>query len=90
MLKKEFIQNLSTNSGFSQANCEAFVDAFIKTVEDALVAGEKVQFVGFGNFEVVNRAARECRNPKTSEIVMVGSCKVPKFKASSKLKELFK
>ena len=62
--------------------------AFIASVEDALKKGEKVQLVGFGNFEVRERAARVGRNPQTGEEMKIAAAKVPTFKAGSVLKTL--
>lgn len=64
-----------------------FVEATIKAIQDALVAGEKVSLVGFGSFEVVERAARTGRNPKTSEEIMIPASKAPKFKAGKAFKD---
>ena len=90
MNKKEFIDKLAENSGYQKKECEKFFDAFIKTVEDALVKEKRVQFVGFGTFEVINVAERDCRNPQTSEIIHVEASKKVRFKAGSTLKELVK
>lgn len=64
-----------------------FVDATIDAIKDAVAAGEKVSFIGFGSFEAVDRAAREVRNPKTGEILQVPSSKSPKFRPSKTFKE---
>ena len=57
------------------------------SVEEALVAGEKVQLVGFGTFETRERAAREGRNPQTGKTMKIEACKAPKFKAGKALKD---
>jgi len=56
-------------------------------VTESLTAGEKVQIVGFGSFEVVNRAARTARNPRTGEAVEIAASKAPAFKAGKALKD---
>ena len=61
--------------------------AFVETVEAALKAGDKVQLVGFGTFEVSERAAREGRNPQTGETMKIAASKSPKFKAGKALKD---
>ena len=62
--------------------------AFIGSVQDALKSGEKVQLVGFGSFEVRDRAARVGRNPQTGAEMKIEAAKIPTFKAGSSLKEL--
>ena len=62
--------------------------AFVDVVTEELKKGEKVQLVGFGTFEVTERAAREGRNPHTKETMMIAACKAPKFKAGKALKDI--
>ena len=69
-------------------NSEAALNAFISSVEDALKAGEKVVLVGFGSFEVRDRAARKGRNPQTKEEITIPASKAPVFKAGKGLKEI--
>ena len=61
--------------------------AFLATIEEALVKGEEVSFLGFGKFEVTERAARTCRNPQTGEEMKVEAKKAVKFKAGKALKD---
>ena len=61
--------------------------AFIDVITEQLKAGDKVQVVGFGTFEVSERAAREGRNPQTGETMKIDACKAPKFKAGKALKD---
>ena len=75
-------------SGLSRKDAEAAVKAFTDVVADALKNGDKIQLVGFGTFEVSERAAREGRNPKTGESMKIEACKTPKFKAGKALKDL--
>lgn len=64
-----------------------FVEATIKAIQDAIIAGEKVQLVGFGTFETVERAERQGRNPKTGESMTIAASKAPKFKAGKAFKD---
>lgn len=64
-----------------------FVEATIKAIQDALAKGDRVQLVGFGTFEVKERAARTARNPKTGETIEVPASKSPKFKAGKAFKD---
>lgn len=72
--------------GVTLKDTTVFVEATLKAIENALIAGDKVQLVGFGAFEIVERAARECKNPRTGEPVHVEASKAVKFKPSSALK----
>ena len=69
-------------------DAEKAVKAFIEVVTDELKKGEKVQLVGFGTFEVSERAAREGRNPQTGETMEIKASKTPKFKAGKALKDM--
>ena len=64
-----------------------FVEATIKAIQNAVIAGEKVQLVGFGTFEVIERAERQGRNPKTGEAMTIAASKAPKFKAGKAFKD---
>lgn len=90
MTKTEFISEVATKLNTSKLQAEDLVKAFLETVEEQLVKGEKVQFTGFGTFEVVDRAAREGRNPKTGEAMSIPETKSPKFKPGKSLKDLVK
>ena len=87
MNKNELIAAMSEISGLSKKDCETALNAFTEAVEQALKAGDKVQLVGFGYFEVKSRAARTGRNPKTKEPVEIPASKAPSFKAGKPLKE---
>ena len=67
-----------------------FVEATIKAIQDAVIAGEKVQLIGFGTFETVERAERQGRNPKTGESMTIAASKAPKFKVSKAFKDAVK
>ncbi|MDD3220135.1 MAG: HU family DNA-binding protein [Lachnospiraceae bacterium] len=88
MNKTELVAAIATETGISKKDAEAAVKAFIDVVSDELKKGEKVQLVGFGTFEVSERAAREGRNPQTGETMTIAASKAPKFKAGKALKDL--
>lgn len=71
----------------TQKDAEAYLDTFIDTVVTALCQGEKVQIIGFGSFEAVERKEREGRNPQTGETLIIGATKAPKFKPGKKFKD---
>ena len=87
MNKSELVNAMSVKSRLSKKDCEAALDAFIVTIKDALKNGEKVQLVGFGAFEVKERAARTARNPRTNETVNIPASKLPTFKPGKALKD---
>lgn len=87
MNKTELVAAMAEQTGLSKKDSEAALKAFIGTVTDELVKGEKVQLVGFGTFEVTQRAAREGQNPMTGEKMMIPASKAPKFKAGRGLKD---
>ena len=88
MNKTELVAAVAEQAGVSRKDAEAAVKAFTDVVADALKNGDKIQLVGFGTFEVSERAAREGRNPKTGESMKIEACKTPKFKAGKALKDL--
>ena len=73
---------------YPKKDAEAALKAFIDVVSEELKKGEKVQLVGFGTFEVSERAAREGRNPQTGETMEIKASKTPKFKAGKALKDM--
>lgn len=85
--KAELISSVSEKSGMSKKDCEKFLSAFLESVEETLVNGEKVQLVGFGSFEVRDRAARKGINPQTREEITIEATRVPVFRAGKALKE---
>lgn len=87
MNKSELIAAISESAGLSKKDAEAALKAFTEIVEAELKKGEKVQLVGFGTFEVSERAAREGRNPLTGEAMKIKASKSPKFKAGKALKD---
>lgn len=88
MNKAELIAAVAENAELTKKDAEKAVKAFIEVVTDELKKGEKVQVVGFGTFEVAERAAREGRNPKTGETMPIAASKTPKFKAGKALKDM--
>ena len=88
MNRNELIAAMSEKSGLSKKDAGAALDAFITAVQDALKAGEKVQLVGFGTFEVKERSARTGINPQTKEPVEIAASKAPAFKAGKALKDV--
>ena len=87
MNKTELIAAVAEKAEISKKDSEKALKAFIDVVTDELKNGEKIQLVGFGTFEVSERAAREGRNPQTGKTMKVEACKAPKFKAGKALKD---
>jgi len=88
MNKTELVAAIAQETQLSKKDAEAAVKAFIDVVAGELKKGEKVQLVGFGTFEVSERAAREGRNPQTGETMTIAASKAPKFKAGKALKDM--
>ena len=87
MTKAELISRMAEKSDLTKKEAEVALNAFMKSVEEALIEGEKVQLVGFGTFEVRERAARQGRNPRNpEEVIEIPASKAPVFKAGAKLK----
>lgn len=88
MTKIEFVDAVAKETEWTKKDSEEAINAVVKVITNALVAGEKLSIVGFGTFEVVERAAREGRNPQTGESLMIKACKMPKFKPGKAFKDL--
>lgn len=88
MNKTELVAAMSKETKLSKKDTEAAVNAFIDVVSKELQNGGKIQLVGFGTFEVSERAAREGRNPQTGETMEIKASKAPKFKAGKALKDI--
>ena len=86
MNKTELVAAMAENAGLTKKDAEAALKAFVETVEAALKADDKVQIVGFGTFEVSERAAREGRNPQTGEAISIPAKKKVKVKVLGELK----
>ncbi len=88
MNKQELVSAMAEKSELTKKDAEAALNAFMESVEEALVSGDKIQLAGFGAFETRNRAARQGRNPKNPEqVIEIPASKAPAFKAGKKLKE---
>jgi DNA-binding protein HU-beta len=87
MNKSDLINSIASKSGLNKKNSEAALNAFISSVEDALKTGDKVTLVGFGTFEVRERAERKGRNPQTKQEITIPASKAPVFKAGKGLKD---
>lgn len=87
MNKTELVAAMAEQTQLSKKDAEAALKAFIDVVSDELKKGEKVQLVGFGTFEVVERAAREGVNPATGARMTINASRSPKFKAGKALKD---
>jgi len=87
MTKAEFVGKIAEKTGFTKADADKAVNAFLETVTETLKSSDKVTFTGFGSFEVTERAAREGRNPQTGETMQIKASKAPKFKAGKGLKD---
>lgn len=90
MNKTELINAIAEKAQLNKKNSEAALNAFIEAVEDALKSGDKVSLVGFGSFEVRQRASRKGRNPQTKQEIVIPASKSPVFKAGKSLKDAVK
>ena len=88
MNKTELIAAMAEGAEISKKDAEAALKAFTDVIAQELKANNKVQIVGFGTFEVSERAAREGRNPQTGETMTIAASKAPKFKAGKALKDM--
>lgn len=87
MNKTELVATIAEKAELSKKDAEKALSAFTNVVADTLVDGDKVQIVGFGTFEVTERAERMGRNPSTNEPMLIKASKSPKFKAGKALKD---
>ncbi|WP_420974118.1 HU family DNA-binding protein [Bacillus thuringiensis] len=87
MNKTELIQKVSQETGLKRPQASLAVDTLLESIQQALQNGDTVQLIGFGSFEVRERAAREGRNPQSGEPMTIPARKVPAFKAGKQLKE---
>ena len=87
MNKAELVAAIAEKTELPKKDSEKALKAFIDVVTEELIKGEKIQLVGFGTFEVTERAAREGRNPQTGKTMEIAACKAPKFKAGKQLKD---
>ncbi len=87
MTKAELVATMAAKSGLSKKDTEKALSSFIDTVTETLSNGDSIQLVGFGTFEVRDRAARTGINPRTKEKMSIEATKVPAFKAGRALKD---
>jgi len=87
MNKNELITAMAGKAGMSKKDTEKVLKAFEEVVVEELMNGGKVQLVGFGTFDVAERAAREGRNPQTNEPMPIAASKAPRFKVGKALKD---
>lgn len=88
MNKSELVNSIAEKSGLTKKDAEKSLNAFVESVEETLVSGEKLQLVGFGSFEVRERAERKGRNPQTKAEITIPASKSPVFKVGKVLKDL--
>ena len=90
MNKSELINSVAEAAGLSKKDSTKAVEAVFDTIQSTLAKGDKVQVIGFGTFEVRERAARKGRNPQSGEEIDIAASKVPAFKAGKALKDAVK
>lgn len=88
--KAQLIETVAEKTGLTKKDATVAVDAVFGSIQDFLTEGEKVQLIGFGNFEVRERAARKGRNPQTGDEIEIPASKVPAFKPGKALKDAVK
>ena len=87
MNKTELVTAMADQAGLTKKDAEAALKAFVDVITEGLKNGEKISLVGFGTFEVAERAAREGINPATGKKIQIAASKAPKFKAGKALKD---
>ncbi|MDH3974347.1 MAG: HU family DNA-binding protein [Deltaproteobacteria bacterium] len=90
MTKVDLVNKIAADTDISKAAAEKAVKAFVDGITGALKKGDKVSLVGFGTFDVSNRAARKGRNPQTGQEIQIKASRVPRFKAGKSLKDAVK
>ncbi|MFE4896023.1 HU family DNA-binding protein [Peribacillus butanolivorans] len=90
MNKTDLVNTVATQAELTKGDAKKAVDALFESISNTLAKEEKIQLVGFGTFEVRNRAARIGRNPQTGEEIQIAASKVPAFKPGKELKEAVK
>ena len=88
--KAELVEKIAAKTNLTKKDVTATVEALFETIQETLSKGEKVQVIGFGTFEVRERAARKGRNPQTGKEIKIAASKVPGFKAGKALKDAVK
>ena len=87
MNKADLVGKVAEKAGVTKKDAEKAINAFVASVQEALVKKDKVQLIGFGTFEVKERAARTGRNPQTGEAIKIAASKAPVFKVGKALKD---
>jgi len=90
MKREDLIKVIADQAGVNKKQADAALKAMLNGITKALKKGDKVTFVGFGSFSVVQRKAREGRNPRTGKKIRIPATKVPKFSAGKALKDAVK
>ena len=88
MNRKELVDALASKTGNSRKDSDAFLNAFLNSVKGELKKGGSVNLVGFGSFKVVNRPARDARNPRTGEKIRIPARRAPVFRAGKAMKDM--
>ena len=88
MNKGELVSAMAKRANLSQRDTERALDAFLEVLCDTLRKGDKIQLVGYGTFEVRERAERRAKNPQTQEEIIIPATRVPAFKPGKILKDL--
>ena len=88
MNKNDLISTVAEKSGLSKKDATSAVEALFTSISEGLEKGEKIQLVGFGNFEVRERSERKGRNPQTGKEMTIPASKVPAFKPGKQLKDV--
>ena len=87
MNKTELVEKIAAGAAITKVDAKKALEATVAAIKDALVAGDKVQLVGFGTFAVTKKPAREGINPATKQKIKIAAKKVAKFKAGAELAE---
>ncbi len=87
MNKADLVAKVAEKAGLTKKDAEKAINAMVASVQEALVKKDKVQLIGFGTFEVKERAARTGRNPQTGEAIKIAASKAPVFKVGKALKD---
>lgn len=87
MNRSELVAKIAEKAEFSKKDAEKAVSAFVDSITEALVSGDKVQLMGFGSFEVRKREERSGRDPRSGEAITIPACNSPAFKAGKALKD---
>ena len=87
MNRSELVAKIAEKAEFSKKDAEKAVSAFVDSITEALVSGDKVQLMGFGSFEVRRREERSGRDPRSGETITIPACNSPAFKAGKALKD---